>query len=191
MSVCTFYEVISDDLLSQIAGDAGLIEVLEQIWCIVGIYNVFNELDAEEVEEITEDLPGKSVKQLRKMLNAAASFTYASTEGSYDLHKVGFTNALTELGVDQAETIFKLLFNGEKQWLPDSYSFQIVSSQTCAKLADILNQIQPTEAIKHYDFSQYDSPEHWTEDIQAELSDLIECYKQAARHNASVLIGSG
>lgn len=190
MGVSTYYEIVPESLLTYLKENKNVCDVFESMWCNGnGMYSWFQEIDEDEIEEITEGHQKQDIEQLKKTLDSATKFESAYIEKTHDILEEIIYRHFEEQKVNNARDLAKIIIYGEESWSDDNY-FWLIPDSRLKELADLLKFINVKASVAAYDLGNRHPVELWREDLEMELNFLINCYSSAAKLNHYVLIGS-
>ena len=187
MSVNTLHYALPIEFTKKIKDSEGLLEAFYSIYgCGSSLESFFNEIDPEEIEEITEDLEEEDVNALKELISQTNFGESAWTENTFDVHINGISNYLESRGVEDSKKLAASAINGDSE----VYELSIYTPNEDAR-----NRITAAlkgnadEVFSMYELSGHFSDPQWQEAIKAELNDIIKCYESADEINGKVWIG--
>lgn len=189
MSVDTLIEIIPNKQLALIASDPKLVEVLDQVACAPNLYG-FYKLDPEEYMEVIEGLDEHYVNKLAQLLQDAEAQLptdiYAhGFRSTYFLHESALPKALHEQNINKAEEAAEKLLNGSSHFL--SPEINILTHNDIIVLSDMLSEVDPAAFLPFYQWQDHEPIEVWKQEVQDEMTTLIDSIHYAASHDASLL----
>ncbi len=189
LGVSSYYEVVSDLLLSRFEADPQLRSAFASMWGYgSGMYAWFDQLTASEVAQITHKQEPAVVDELRQLLRAAEAFPHAYIEKTHEEHVAVLTMAFAESQVEQPGELAQSVVYGTRQWTLDT-ELSILPAEELGRLSNHLRRISVVEAVNRARHREKLSIEYYRDAVSRELTELVECYCVAADRTHSILIG--
>ena len=187
MGVSVLYMSVPSVFANTVRDDEGLKDVFITIYGYgSGIDNFFSEIDQDEIDEITEDLPKQDISRLKELVKKTEFGEEAYIEKTYDAHVAGLEKYFKKNGISEPEKLANLIIGGDKYKLGDSIlGFDASEAE---KISSLLSG-KYSEILSCYAFEATYIGNQWKEVITTELKRIIECYESANIIKGEVWIG--
>lgn len=189
MGISSYYEIVPQGMLTRLASDADVLSAFDCMWGYgSGMYSWFDEIDGDELDEITSEQSPAAVQALRELLASAQSFPSAYIEKTHEAHETMLTSAFAAAGERDPGKLASTVVYGAEEWGHDT-ELNIVAPDCSRSIAQAMTGLVARDIIATYDLGDRTPVPVWRDDLTRELEDLIECYRVAAQLGHPVLVG--